>query len=80
MIPDAKEFLEIASGKPKKSGNQLATVTRVVSSRPYIKFDGESVESPVLYPYATGLTFATGNRVFMQEINGKYIIAYKITA
>lgn len=73
------EQLNSMYSKDKKKENRLATVTRLEGGRPYVRFDGESQESSKKYAIAVGLTFAVGNRVFMQEIGGTYIIAYKIT-
>ena len=73
------EKLNAMYQKPKQPINRLATVTRMENGRPYVRFDGEDSESTKKYATATGLTFAVGDRVFMQQIGGTYIIAYKIT-
>lgn len=74
----AEKLNTLYTNKPQPI-NRLATVTRVVNNRPYVRFDGEATEGSKQYAIATGLTFVVGDRVFLQAIGGTYIISYKIT-
>ncbi len=69
---------DLISKKNTISESKLATVTQISSGRPLITFDGEAQQSQMQYPYTAGQTFAVGDRVFMQAVGKKYIIAYKI--
>lgn len=80
----AENLLELNRSAQAPDGSCLATVTRVTGGRPYVRFDGDAAESPTRYPVATGVSFAAGNRVWMQAVPGggsskKYIIAFRIT-
>ena len=80
MIPTPTQLASMMGGSTAQQASpRMATVTRVVNSRPYIRFDGEANESPTRYPISTGLTFSAGNRVLLLPAGGTYIIIARIT-
>jgi hypothetical protein len=73
---EAKDLIPSSIGD--KKANRLATVTALSGGRPLVTIDGETNQRTKLYPYASGLTFAVGDRVFLQAVGNSYVIAYKI--
>ncbi len=78
MIPTAEQILGMMS-PPQGAQNKFATVTRLVSSRPFVMIDGEDDESPTRYPIAYGLSVSAGQRVLLVPVGGTYVIVCRIT-